>query len=173
MHWEGGNEGSVTLKNGKFVVDEKVEDGKTAKIVMAMQNYVDFTAEDMEFDFTKINVINYGAGYENYKDYYQEERSTWGNNKKGTITLKNCTVDINPQSSKGICESGSGTTLENTTINGYVSLDYYSEKSTLTLIGTNTITKDVIIGYTPDTYTLNQKTESGNTIYYMVKKATN
>ena len=168
MHWGTKNVKSITLKNGSFVVDENLANNETAKIVMAMQNYIYFTAENMVFDFTKIAVVNYGSDKGNYSN---KERSTWGNNCNGTISLKNCTVSINESSNKGICECGGGTTLENTTINGYVSID--DPDHTVTVIN-STITKGdgVIVAYFTDTQEIIKTEESNNKTVYKSQKRT-
>ena len=63
MHW-GKSLGSITMKNGTFRVAE--EDIESVK--MAMQNYIDFTADSMTFDFFNIPVMKYdGEKYGEYK----------------------------------------------------------------------------------------------------------
>ena len=119
MHW-GASVGAVTLKNGSFIVKQGA-----SQIRMAMQNYVNFTAENMVFDFTKIPVVNYdqdeftGANAK----YNGKECPMFNNNldldSAYTMTLKNCTLDFPEDSSFAGIISGV-LTLDNTVFNGYL-----------------------------------------------------
>ena len=119
MHW-GASVGAVTLKNGSFIVKQGA-----FQIRMAMQNYVNFTAENMVFDFTKIPVVNYdqdeftGANAK----YNGKECPMFNNNldldSAYTMTLKNCTLDFPEDSSFAGIISGV-LTLDNTVFNGYL-----------------------------------------------------
>lgn len=121
MHW-GGSIGFVVLKNGKFKVGSVLtSDGRH---IIAMQNYVNFTAEDMEFDFESIAVGNYPKFDKdnfNYPDFAEKEIPLFNNNK-GKMLLVGCTVKMPIDSTKGIYAGGDGVTLKDTIVDGYVNL---------------------------------------------------
>lgn len=121
MHW-GGSIGFVVLKNGKFKVGSALtSDGRH---IIAMQNYVNFTAEDMEFDFESIAVGNYPKFDKdnfNYPDFAEKEIPLFNNNK-GKMLLVGCTVKMPIDSTKGIYAGGDGVTLKDTIVDGYVNL---------------------------------------------------
>ena len=163
MHWGTLNVGYVTLKNGKFVVT-------TPNAKMAMQNYIHFTAENMELDFSKIALQNYDENEFSGANavYNGLEVPSWGNNCNGTIKLKECTITMNSQSSYGICEDGSGTTIENSKINGYVSLG--DKGRTVTVDSSTTISGGVVSYLSP--YEVEKTENDGSTVYKCVQKTT-
>ena len=121
MHW-GRSIGFVVLKNGKFKVGSALtSDGRH---IIAMQNYVNFTAEDMEFDFESIAVGNYPKFDKdnfNYPDFAEKEIPLFNNNE-GKMILVGCTVKMPIDSTKGIYAGGDSVTLKDTIVDGYVNL---------------------------------------------------
>ncbi len=154
MHW-GTGLGSVTMKNGKFQVAEEAEGVK-----MAMQNYIDFTAEDMIFDFSNIPVGRYAGSL--YGDYNGLEIPMFNNNKAGVMKLNKCTVIMPAESTKGISAGGKSVTLTDSTIDGYICLE---PECSVTL--KNTGAKDVVAYFDGDTVTSTVE-EDGSTTYKCV-----
>ncbi len=120
MHW-GTSLGAITIKNGTFKVAED-----TSRVKMAMQNYINFTAENMTFDFSAIPVNKYGenefkegSGYEEFNGL---EVPMFNNNRDGVMYLKECSIIMPSESTKGISAGGKYVALENTAIDGYVCL---------------------------------------------------
>ena len=136
MHW-GDSLGFVVLKNGKFKVGSALtSDGRH---IIAMQNYVNFTAEDMEFDFESIEVGYYpkfDKNHFNYPDYAEKEIPLFNNNK-GMMLLVGCTVKMPFDSTKGISADGDGVTLKDTVVDGYVNLK--DSNSKLMTIGSSSV----------------------------------
>ena len=166
MHWGVGKVGYVTIKDGKLVASSN-----SAK--MSMQNYAHFTAENMELDFTAIIPDKYEEGRftsGEWVDLNGKEITVWGNNAEGTVKLHNCTVTMNSESSYGICESGSGTELVDTTITGYVSLSPDDHNPVVTLKGTTTISQGGV-SYMSTYYEVKSETlEESETKYSISKK---
>lgn len=121
MHW-GKSLGSVTLKNGTFKVAEN-----TQSVKMAMQNYINFTAEDMTFDFSEIPVTSYST-----TDDFDPETGIWKeysglevpmfNNNSGKMILKNTEIVMPSNSTKGLSADGDGVDIIDCTIDGYINL---------------------------------------------------
>ena len=157
MHW-GTSLGSVTMKNGKFKVAEDAEGVK-----MAMQNYINFTAEDMIFDFSNIPVEHYAENeFEEdspYVDFNGLEVPMFNNNTDGVMKLNKCTVIMPAASTKGISAGGKSVTLTDSTINGYICLE---PECSVTLKNTKTI--DVVEYFKDDTVT-STVNEDGSTTY--------
>ena len=160
MHW-GTSLGAVTMKNGTFNV---VENPQSVK--MAMQNYINFTAENMTFDFTNIPVVHYGEDeFSGENVIYNGLEVPLFNNNKGEMLLKDCTVVMPVESNKGISADGTSVTFENTTIDGYVNIQEASSK--LILKG-NSKVKDVVPYFAKDSI---KKATEGNDTIYTVNKA--
>ena len=120
MHW-GTSLGAVTMKNGTFQIEED-----TVNVLMAMQNYINFTAEDMTFDFSNIPVARYGdnefdVGSE-FEKYNGLEAPMFNNNRDGEMLLRSCRVIMPSESNKGISAGGEFVRLEDTTVDGYICL---------------------------------------------------
>lgn len=157
MHW-GTSLGSVTMKNGKFQVSEEAKGVK-----MAMQNYIDFTAEDMIFDFSNIPVEHYEFGEDSpYVDFNGREVPMFNNNTDGVMKLNKCTVIMPTESTKGISAGGKSVTLTDSTIDGYICLE---PECSVTL--KNTGAKDVVAYFEDDTVTPTVK-DDGSTTYTCV-----
>ena len=157
MHW-GQSVGSVTMKNGSFIAS-----GSAAK--MAMQNHTNFTAENMNFDFSDLQVDVYTNGVTstgkpiNYGEYANHEIPLFNNNKKEML-LDNCNIVMPIESTKGLCAGGTNVILKNTTIDGYVSLEENTSK--VTVVG-NTTTKGIVPYF--ENRTVDNKND-GNSIIY-------
>ena len=117
MHW-GTSLGVVTMKNGTFQIEED-----TVNVSMAMQNYINFTAEDMTFDFSNIPVAIYefDVGSE-FEEYNGLEIPMFNNNRDGEMLLRSCRVIMPSESTKGISAGGKFVRLEDTTVDGYICL---------------------------------------------------
>ena len=156
MHW-GTGLGSVTMKNGKFQVAEEAEGVK-----MAMQNYIDFTAEDMIFDFSNIPVEHYAEnefGEDSpYVDFNGLEVPMFNNNTDGVMRLNKCTVIMPADSTKGISAGGKSVTLTDSTIDGYICLE---PECSVTLKKTEV--KGVVAYFEDDTVTSTVDEYSGTT----------
>ena len=153
MHW-GTSLGAVTMKNGTFNVAENA-----AK--MAMQNYINFTAEDMKFDFSIMEVISYGeTELSGANAIYNGLEVPLFNNNKNNMILKNCTVIMPEKSNKGISADGESVTLENTRIDGYINLQ--DDASVLSVKG-NTTFKDVVAYF--EGRTIAKTVVGENTVY--------
>ena len=156
MHW-GTGLGSVTMKNGKFQVAEEAEGVK-----MAMQNYIDFTAEDMIFDFSNIPVEHYAEnefGEDSpYVDFNGLEVPMFNNNTDGVMKLNKCTVIMPADSTKGISAGGKSVTLTDSTIDGYICLE---PECSVTLKKTEV--KGVVAYFEDDTVTSTVDGDSGTT----------
>ena len=120
MHW-GTSLGSITMKNGTFQIEED-----TVKVSMAMQNYINFTAEDITFDFSNIPVARYGDNEfdvdSEFVKYNGLEVPMFNNNRDGEMLLKSCRVIMPSESTKGISAGGKFVRLEDTTVDGYICL---------------------------------------------------
>ena len=118
MHW-GTSLGAVTMKNGTFQIEED-----TVRVSMAMQNYINFTAEDMTFDFSNIPVSSYGEFPEGseFEKYNGLEVPMFNNNREGEMLLRSCRVIMPSESTKGISAGGQFVRLEDTTVDGYICL---------------------------------------------------
>ena len=162
MHWGTGHVANVTLKNGTLTITDK------EALQMAMQNYLNFSAENMSFDFSNMAVKKYDSTYS--EPYKNQERAVWSNNKNGTITLKSCTVKTNSESATGINEGAAGTILEDTKVEGAVSIS----GGTIITKGTTTITKNEgkVISYL-DLCTFSTETTNGVTTYTYTGEKTN
>lgn len=140
MHW-GKSLDSITLKNGTFKVAENASD-----VAMAMQNYIDFTAENMTFDFTNISVQNYGTTGDfnpedgRYKEYSGLEVPMFNNNS-GKMILKNTTINMPSSSTKGISADGDGVDIILCTIYGAINL---TDQNSGVRIKDSTVTKGVV-----------------------------
>ena len=156
MHW-GTSLGSVTMKNGKFQIAEEAKGVK-----MAMQNYIDFTAEDMIFDFSNIPVEHYAENEfredSPYVDFNGLEVPMFNNNTDGVMKLNKCTVIMPADSTKGISAGGKSVTLTDSTIDGYICLE---PECSVTL--KNTGAKDVVAYFDGDTVTSTVDEDSGTT----------
>lgn len=161
MHW-GTSLGSITMKNGTFKVEED-----TTSVLMAMQNYIDFTAENMYFDFSNIPVVNYGENEftGQYEEYNGLEVPMFNNNK-GEMYLKDCTVIMPTASTKGVSAGGDFVKLENTTINGYVNLQYDTDK--LIVLGTTTFND--VVSYFNGGEVTKTVSDDGITTYQLANK---
>ena len=134
MHW-GTSLGAVTMINGTFNVAENA-----AK--MAMQNYINFTAEDMKFDFSIMEVISYGeTEFSGANAIYNGLEVPMFNNNQNNMILKNCTVIMPEKSSKGISADGKSVTLEDTIIDGYINLQ---DATSILYVKGKTSFKDVV-----------------------------
>lgn len=157
MHW-GISLKSITMKNGTFRVAEGVKE-----VAMAMQNYVDFTAENMTFDFTSIPVVSYGENeFSGSNAIYNGRECPLFNNNAGAMLLDGCTIKMPVDSTKGISADGDGVTLKDTVVDGYVNLQdsnsklmtigSSSVKGVVSYFGNGTVKKESSDGVT--TYTL-------------------
>ncbi len=114
MHW-GTSLSNITMKNGTF----KVADSAT-EVAMAMQNYINFTAEGMTFDFTGISVAHYAADeFTGANAIFNGRECPMFNNNGGNVVLTNCVVTLPEASEFGSIISGK-MELNDTTFNGYV-----------------------------------------------------
>mgnify|MGYP004654523755 CR=1 FL=1 len=148
MHW-GKSLGLVTMKNGFFKVANDVSE-------MAMQNHTNFIGENMHFDFSNIKITTYESTYGAYAGY---EVPLFNNNKE-VMTLKNCTVIMPKDSTKGVSADGKSVTLEDTVIDGYINLQ---DDTSILYVKGNTTFKDVIAYF--DGRTIEKITDEGVTTY--------
>ena len=155
MHW-GTSLGSITMKNGTFRVAEN-----TKNVKMAMQNYIDFTAENMTFDFSNIPVMKYNG--EKYGEYNGLEVPMFNNNK-GEMYLNGCTVIMPALSTKGISAGGDFVKLENTIIDGYVNLQNDTDK--LIVIGYSEF-DDIVVSYFEGGEVISSVSDDGTTTYQL------
>ena len=157
MHW-GTSLGDVTLKNGTF----KVAEG-TKKVNMAMQNYINFTAENMAFDFTTIPVYKYGENqYTGANAVYNGlESPLFNNGNGGTMTLKNSTISMPESSGKGISNDGNEITIDSCTINGAVVMESANK---VVKVKNSVITKGVS-PYFNSGYTVKTSEKDGYSVY--------
>ena len=154
MHW-GKSLGSITMKNGTFRVAEN-----TKNVKMAMQNYIDFTAENMIFDFSNIPVMTYNG--ENYGEYNGIEVPMF-NNKVGEMYLNGCTVIMPASSTKGVSAGGVFVKLENTIINGCVNLQKDTDR--LFVIGSSKI--DDVVSYFDGGKVIKSVSDDGTITYQL------
>jgi hypothetical protein len=139
MHFEGENS-KVVLKNGTLTTAEDV-DG----LYMALQNYINFSAENMTFDLTKIPIEYYGTTgifdpvNGEYKEYSGHECSTFNNNTDEQMTLDNCHLMF-PEESNYAIGVGSSIKITNSIIEGYIS---FFEGETV-IIDSNTTVKGMV-----------------------------
>ena len=155
MHW-GTSLGSITMKNGTFRVAEN-----TKNVKMAMQNYIDFTAENMTFDFSNIPVMKYNG--EKYGEYNGLEVPMFNNNK-GEMYLNGCTVIMPALSTKGISAGGDFVKLENTIIDGYVNLQNDTDK--LIVIGYSEF-DDIVVSYFDGREVISSVLDDGTKTYQL------
>lgn len=156
MHW-GGSLGSITLKNGTF----RVAAG-TSQVTMAMQNYINFTAENMTFDFTNIPVYHYGNNYTGANAVYNGlEIPLFNNGTNGTMTLKNSTLYMPESSVKGISNDGKEIIIDTCTINGAVVMESANK---IVKVKDSDITKGVS-PYFNSGYTVKRSEVDGYTVY--------
>ena len=135
MHW-GTSVGAVTLKNGSFkVADDAVN------VKMAMQNYVTFTAENVDFDFSAITVQNYPEYTGAYAAYSGLEIPMFNNNNDGTsMTLKGCTLKMPADSTMGVYTEGN-LVMTDTSVDGGVAI---ADNGTVTVNGKFEATKGIV-----------------------------
>ena len=146
MHW-GTSLGSVTLKNGKFQVA-----ANATQVAMAMQNYIDFTAEGMTLDFTNVPVVHYGKNeFTGANAIYNDKEVPMFNNNydsvkapKAQMTLKDCMVILPATSNFGGNISGT-LKLDNTNFNGY--LAFSDTDGTIIVSNGSTIKGDCVKDY--------------------------
>lgn len=131
MHFEGSDT-KVVLKNGTFTTKVGIP-----KILMALQNYVEFKAENMTFDLSKIPVLCYGENEFSgiYEKFNGHEVSTFNNNTDKQMVLTNCHL-IFPEESKYSISIGSSIKIINSIIDGYIS---FSKGETVMVDGTSSI----------------------------------
>lgn len=114
MHW-GTSLRNITMKNGTFKVA-----GNATEVAMAMQNYINFTAEGMTFDFTGIPVAHYAADeFAGANAIFNGKECPMFNNNGGEVVLTNCVVTLPETSNFGGIISGT-MELNDTAFNGYV-----------------------------------------------------
>ena len=114
MHW-GTSLRNITMKNGTFKVA-----GNATEVAMAMQNYINFTAEGMTFDFTGIPVAHYAADeFTGANAIFNGKECPMFNNNGGEVVLTNCVVTLPETSNFGGIISGT-MELNDTAFNGYV-----------------------------------------------------
>ena len=114
MHW-GTSLSNITMKNGTF----KVADNAT-EVAMAMQNYINFTAEGMTFDFAGISVAHYAENeFTGKYEKYNGKECPMFNNNGGKVVLTKCVVTLPEASEFGSIISGT-MELNDTAFNGYV-----------------------------------------------------
>ena len=163
MHW-GRSIKSITMKNGKFATTQ------FDTLKMGMQNYVDFTAEDMTFDMSNVDVVKFGANeFSGNNAIYNGKEVAIFNNNKGDMKLTKCTVILPVSSEMGMSADGGSVTLTETTVNGAVNM----QDSTSKLIkdAQSKITKGVI-AYFSDTYDVEETTADNLTTYTLKAKST-
>lgn len=159
MHW-GTSLGSITMKNGTFKV---AEDTKNVK--MAMQNYIDFTADSMTFDFSNVPVVSYED--DEFTGQYEEYNGLevpMFNNNKGEMYLNGCTVIMPALSTKGISAGGDFVKLENTIIDGYVNLQNDTDR--LIVIGYSEF-DDIVVSYFEGGEVISSVSDDGTTTYQL------
>lgn len=158
MHW-GKSLGAVTMKNGTFDIVENPQ-----QVYMGMQNYIDFTAEHMTFDFRNIPVTRYGENeFEgNWAIFNGKECSMFNNNSGSCMTLKGCTVIMPEDSEVGIYAGEKGLLLEDCTITGSVNMQYLDSETFVKTKGTTTISKGVVEYFG---YKVKTSEEDGYTVY--------
>lgn len=169
MHW-GTSLGAVTLKNGTF----KVAQGTTS-VKMALQNYIDFTAENMTFDFSNIPVTNYGTTGKFdpntgiFKEYSGLEVPMFNNNS-GKMVLKNSTITMPNDSTKGISADGDGVDIFSCTIDGAINLQ---DQNSVVRIKNSTVSKEIVSYFNNDTYKIISTTDDeGYDVYRLVETPT-
>ena len=114
MHW-GTSLSNITMKNGTF----KVADNAT-EVAMAMQNYINFTAEGMTFDFAGISVAHYAENeFTGKYEKYNGKECPMFNNNGGKVVLTKCVVTLPEASEFGSIISGT-MELNDSAFNGYV-----------------------------------------------------
>ena len=158
MHW-GKSLGAVTMKNGTFDIVENPQ-----QVYMGMQNYIDFTAEDMTFDFTNIPVTRYEEDEFTgiWAIFNGKECSIFNNNSDHCMTLTGCTVIMPEDSKVGIYAGEKGLILENCTITGSVNMQYLDSETFVKTKGTTTISKGVVEYFG---YKVKTSEEDGYTVY--------
>ena len=141
---------------------------------MAMQNYINFTAENMRFDFSNIPVEHY---LENefcgeWAIFNGQECSIFNNNSADCMKLTGCEV-IMPQDSKvGIYAGEKGLLLENCTITGSVNMQHLDAETYVKTKNT-TISKGVVSYFGTNGYIIDCTTdEEGYNVYTLVKSST-
>ena len=159
MHW-GKSLGSITMKNGTFRVAE--EDIESVK--MAMQNYIDFIADSMTFDFSNVPVVSYEDNEftGKYEEYNGLEVPMFNNNK-GKMYLNGCKVIMPALSTKGVSAGGEFVKLENTIIHGYVNLQ--SDNDKLIMIGSSDC--DDVVSYFDGGRVISSVSDDGMKIYQL------
>ena len=164
MHW-GKSLASVEMKNGTFKVAENATEVK-----MAMQNYVKFTAKDMEFDFSNITVCHYGANeFKGANAIYNGLEAPMFNNNSGeTMVLENCKLTMPKDSSKGISPDDGGLTLKNTIVDGSANLQ--CEDCKLTLVGESSVKG--VVPYFENSGTVEKTTNADGSITYKLVSPT-
>lgn len=156
MHW-GKSLGSVTMKNGTFNIVENPQ-----HVYMAMQNYINFTAEKMTFGFTNIPVNHYGNNYTGADAVYNGlEIPLFNNGRGGTMTLRNCHITMPESSVKGISNDGNEIIIDSCTINGAVVMESANK---VVKVKNSVITKGVS-PYFNSGYAVKTSEEDGYTVY--------
>ena len=131
MHW-GTSLSNITMKNGTF----KVADNAT-EVAMAMQNYINFTAEGMTFDFAGISVAHYAENeFTGKYEKYNGKECPMFNNNGGKVVLTKCVVTLPEASEFGSIISGT-MELNDTAFNGYVGFN--DTDGTVIVSGTSSI----------------------------------
>ena len=156
---KNGKTASVTLKNGTLTTKAGITD-----IYMAMQNYVEFKAENMTFDLSNIPVEYYGENEftVQYEKFNGHELSTFNNNSSKQMVLENCTV-IFPDEANYCISVGCSLKLINTKITGAVSLSVEEE---LLVDSTSSISKGVVPYFDDEGSVVNNTTDNpGFTTY--------
>ena len=129
MHFEGKNS-KIVLKNGTLTTAVGVDGLK-----MALQNYINFSAENMTFDLSKIQITRYGTFEGKYEKYSGHECSTFNNNTTEQMVLTNCHL-IFPEESKYSIGIGSSIKIINSIIDGNIS---FQKGETVIVDGTSLI----------------------------------
>ena len=149
MHW-GTSLSNITMKNGTF----KVADNAT-EVAMAMQNYINFTAEGMTFDFAGISVAHYAENeFTGKYEKYNGKECPMFNNNGGKVVLTKCVVTLPEASEFGSIISGT-MELNDSAFNGYVGFNDID--GTVIVNGTSSIKGGEVKDYFGDLAIVNNK----------------
>lgn len=160
MHW-GTFLGAITLKNGTFKVDENA-----SEVGMAMQNYIDFTADNMTFDFTNIPVDFYGDWSGTKYEAYSNLEVPMFNNNSGKMVLKNSTIIMPNDSTKGISSDGDGVDIISCTIYGAINLQ---DQNSIVRIKNSIVSKEIVSYFNNGSYKIISTTDNeGYDVYRLV-----
>ena len=164
MHW-GKSLGSVTMKNGTFNIIENPQ-----YVYMAMQNYINFTAENMRFDFSNIPVEHYldDEFSGKWAIFNGKECSIFNNNSADCMKLTGCKVIMPQDSEVGIYAGEKGLLLENCIITGSVNMQHLDAETYVKTKNT-TISKGVVSYFDTNEYKIDFTTdEEGYDVYKFV-----